>query len=112
MADMETRGALAVGDALIGVAVQNDFLPDGSLAVPHGDAVVPVLNRYLAAFAARRLAVFATDVISLENVGNRVSPDPAGDACAGQRLAPAETLGDIRRRAAEPLRRMNPVEHR
>jgi nicotinamidase/pyrazinamidase len=51
---------LQSGDALIAVDVQNDFLPGGSLAVPHGDAVVPALNRYLAAFAARALPVFAT----------------------------------------------------
>ena len=51
---------LQTGDALIAVDVQNDFLPGGSLAVPEGDAVVPALNRYLAAFAARALPVFAT----------------------------------------------------
>jgi nicotinamidase/pyrazinamidase len=51
---------LQSGDALIAVDVQNDFLPGGSLAVPQGDAVVPALNRYLAAFAARTLPVFAT----------------------------------------------------
>jgi nicotinamidase/pyrazinamidase len=46
--------------ALIVVDVQNDFLPGGSLAVPHGDRVIPPLNRYLAAFAVRRLPIFAT----------------------------------------------------
>jgi nicotinamidase/pyrazinamidase len=51
---------LQAGDALIAVDVQNDFLPGGSLAVPEGDAVVPAINRYLAAFAARALPVFAT----------------------------------------------------
>ncbi|MDO8595172.1 MAG: isochorismatase family protein, partial [Sulfuricaulis sp.] len=51
---------LQYGDALIVVDVQNDFLPDGSLAVPDGDAVVPVLNRYLAEFSARELPVYAT----------------------------------------------------
>ena len=51
---------LQSGDALIAVDVQNDFLPGGSLAVTEGDAVVPALNRYLAAFAARALPVFAT----------------------------------------------------
>ena len=51
---------LQTGDALIAVDVQNDFLPGGSLAVPEGDAVVPALNRYLAAFAARALPVYAT----------------------------------------------------
>jgi len=47
-------------DALIVVDVQNDFLPGGSLAVPSGRAVVPVLNRYISIFAARGLPVFAT----------------------------------------------------
>ena len=51
---------LQAGDALIAVDVQNDFLPGGSLPVPEGNAVVPAINRYLAAFAARALPVFAT----------------------------------------------------
>lgn len=33
------------GDALIVVDVQNDFCPGGSLAVPRGDEVVPVINQ-------------------------------------------------------------------
>jgi nicotinamidase/pyrazinamidase len=36
--------------ALILVDIQNDFLPGGALAVPEGDAVVPVANRLQAAF--------------------------------------------------------------
>ena len=48
------------GDALLIVDVQNDFLPGGSLAVPHGDSVVPVLNRYLEFFAEQALPVYAT----------------------------------------------------
>jgi len=48
------------GDALLIVDVQNDFLPGGSLAVPHGDEVVPVLNRYLETFAEQNLPVYAT----------------------------------------------------
>jgi nicotinamidase/pyrazinamidase len=35
-------------DALIVVDVQRDFCPGGALAVPDGDAVVPVINRLLA----------------------------------------------------------------
>lgn len=46
--------------ALIIVDVQNDFCPDGALAVPTGDAVVPALNRYIARFKAAQLPVFAT----------------------------------------------------
>ena len=49
-----------LGDALLIVDVQNDFLPGGSLAVPRGDEVVPVLNRYLNIFVANNLSVYAT----------------------------------------------------
>lgn len=52
--------ALQPGDVLLVTDVQNDFLPGGSLAVPDGDAVVPALNRYIAAFVAHGLPVFAT----------------------------------------------------
>lgn len=48
------------GDALLIVDVQNDFLPGGALPVPEGDAVVPVLNRWIERFTARRLPVYAT----------------------------------------------------
>ena len=48
------------GDALLIVDVQNDFLPGGSLAVPHGDDVVPLLNRYSYEFRTRGLPIFAS----------------------------------------------------
>ena len=48
------------GDALIVVDVQNDFLPGGSLPVPGGDEIVPLLNDYIAAFERAGLPVFAT----------------------------------------------------
>lgn len=51
---------LEQGDALIIVDIQNDFLAGGSLAVPDGDAVVPVLNLYIQAFHTAFLPVFAT----------------------------------------------------
>lgn len=38
-------------DALIVIDVQNDFCPGGALAVPEGDAVVPVINRLAPSFA-------------------------------------------------------------
>ncbi len=38
-------------DVLIVVDIQNDFCPGGRLAVPHGDEVVPVINRLAARFA-------------------------------------------------------------
>lgn len=48
------------GDALLVVDVQQDFLPGGALAVAQGDAIVPVLNGYIAAFRARGLPVLAS----------------------------------------------------
>jgi nicotinamidase/pyrazinamidase len=47
-------------DALVIVDVQNDFCPGGALAVPHGDDVVAVLNRYAERFARRAAPIFAT----------------------------------------------------
>jgi nicotinamidase/pyrazinamidase len=39
------------GDVLVIVDVQNDFCPGGALAVPDGDAVIPVINRLAAQFS-------------------------------------------------------------
>ena len=38
-------------DALLVVDVQNDFCPNGALAVPRGDEIVPLINRIAAGFA-------------------------------------------------------------
>ncbi len=46
--------------ALIVVDVQNDFCPGGALAVPEGDEIVPIVNRYVRWFAERRWPVFAS----------------------------------------------------
>jgi nicotinamidase/pyrazinamidase len=46
--------------SLIVVDVQNDFCRGGALAVPDGDAVVPVLNSYIAIFEAAGAPVFFT----------------------------------------------------
>jgi nicotinamidase/pyrazinamidase len=40
-----------MGRALLVIDVQNDFCPGGSLAVPEGDRVVPVINRLAPRFA-------------------------------------------------------------
>ena len=48
------------GSALLIVDLQNDFCPGGSLAVPDGDAVVPVLNRCIELFHSRNLPIFAS----------------------------------------------------
>lgn len=38
-------------DVLLVVDIQNDFCPGGNLAVPHGDQVVPLINRLAGRFA-------------------------------------------------------------
>jgi nicotinamidase/pyrazinamidase len=48
------------GDALIVVDLQNDFLPGGRLAVPHGDKILPSLNRAIKKFQGDKLLVIAT----------------------------------------------------
>jgi nicotinamidase/pyrazinamidase len=52
--------ALGSGDALIVVHVQRDFLPGGSLAVPTGAEVVPVLNRCVERFHRAGRLIMAT----------------------------------------------------
>ena len=47
-----------MGDALVVVDIQNDFCAGGSLAVPDGDAVVPVMNGYLKQAEAAGAPVF------------------------------------------------------
>jgi nicotinamidase/pyrazinamidase len=44
--------------ALLVVDVQNDFCPGGTLAVPQGDEIVPVLNKYIKLFSKKKLPVF------------------------------------------------------
>ena len=55
-----TPSRVGPGDALVVVDVQNDFLPGGALAVPGGDRVVPVLNRWIETFTDHGLPVFFT----------------------------------------------------
>ncbi len=48
------------GDALMVVDVQRDFCPGGALPVPEGDAVVPLLNRWIAAAEAANVPIFVS----------------------------------------------------
>jgi len=57
--DLE-RWQLQPGDVLLVTDIQNEFRPGGALAVAGGDEVVPVLNRYIDAFVAQGLPVYAT----------------------------------------------------
>ncbi len=51
---------LRASDALLIVDVQRDFCPGGALAVPDGDAVVPVLNQWIDAAQDAGAAIFAS----------------------------------------------------
>lgn len=51
---------LTPSDALLLIDVQNDFCPGGSLAVADGDAVVPILNTWIAAARRGGAHVFAS----------------------------------------------------
>lgn len=72
---MEPKDILESGDALVIVDVQNDFCPGGALPVPGGDAVVPVLNRWIAAASAQGVPVYLSrdwhprDHLSFETEG-------------------------------------------
>ena len=86
-------------DALIVVDVQRDFLPGGSLAVPDGDEVVPVLNGYLSRFTAAGLQVVATrdwhppDHCSFTDQGGTWPPHCVQNS-AGARFAEGLRLSD------------------
>lgn len=90
------------GDALIVVDVQRDFLPGGSLAVPDGDHVIPLLNRCLRRFRAAGLPIVATrdwhppNHCSFANQGGSWPPhcirDSRGAEFADELELPAEAL--------------------
>ncbi|MDY7108189.1 MAG: nicotinamidase [Planctomycetota bacterium] len=48
------------GDTLLVVDAQRDFFPGGALAVPEGDAILPVLNRWAASARDAHVPVFAS----------------------------------------------------
>jgi nicotinamidase/pyrazinamidase len=60
MSDRPEPVPVGIHDALLVVDVQRDFLPGGALAVPGGDAIVPVLNRCLREFARAGAPVFCS----------------------------------------------------
>jgi nicotinamidase/pyrazinamidase len=85
------------GDALLIIDVQVDFLPGGSLAVPDGDRVVPVLNGYIAAFRRAGLSIVATrDWHPPDHCSFRAQGGPWPPHCvAGSRGAGFATLLEL-----------------
>ena len=103
--------------ALILVDLQNDSMPRGALAVPQGDAVVPIANRLSEAFAASDLVVatqdwhpadhgsFASqhpgarpgDVIELDGLRQELWPDHCVQGTPGSEFHPALAQANITR---------------
>ncbi len=91
------------GPALVVVDVQNDFCPGGALAVPEGDAVVPVINRLVpgfdvviatqdwhpaghASFASSHPGRRPLDVVELDGVQQVLWPDHCVQGTGGAAL--------------------------
>lgn len=91
-------------DALILVDIQNDFLPDGALAVPHGDHVVPVANSLIeqfelvvatqdwhpsdhGSFASQHADAAVGDVIKLNGLSQIMWPDHCVQETSGAEFA-------------------------
>ncbi len=89
-------------DALLLVDVQNDFCPGGALAVADGDAVVPILNDWIAAARQGGARVFASrdwhpqDHLSFAERGGPWPPhcvqDTPGAAFHGDLALPEDTV--------------------
>lgn len=47
-------------DALLLADIQNDFLPGGELGISEGDAIIPVLSKYVRLFQTHNLSIFLT----------------------------------------------------
>ena len=46
----KTKITLKKQDALVVIDIQNDFLPNGALAVSNGDAIIPIVNQIMPLF--------------------------------------------------------------
>lgn len=60
MAATAPKRAPRRGDAVLAVDVQPDFCPGGSLEIPRGDEVVPVLNAWIRAARAAGAPIYAS----------------------------------------------------
>jgi nicotinamidase/pyrazinamidase len=108
--------------ALLIVDVQNDFLPGGALAVPHGDQVIPVINALQQIFSC----VIATkdwhppdhisfashhgkkvgEIIEVEGLKQELWPDHCVQGTRGAQFAPSLRTDKIQRiffKGVDPL---------
>jgi nicotinamidase/pyrazinamidase len=51
---------MGISAALLIVDLQNDFCPGGSLGVPGGDEIIPLINRYVDLFKGKGVQVIAS----------------------------------------------------
>lgn len=92
-------------DALLIVDVQNDFLPGGSLAVPEGDQIIPVINTLQkkfsliiatrdwhpanhGSFASNNKGTKVGDTIELDGLDQIMWPDHCVQGSPGAELSP------------------------
>jgi nicotinamidase/pyrazinamidase len=107
---------------LIIIDVQNDFMPDGPLAVPHGDWVVPVINSIQKkfdlvvatqdwhpenhrSFASNNVGKVPFDEIDLHGVRQTLWPDHCVQASKGAELHPhlnTKRIAAIFRKGMDP----------
>jgi len=109
-------------NALILVDLQNDFLPGGALAVPHGDEVIPVANRLMPRFKRvvatqdwhpRKHASFADnhpgqqigDIITVEGLDQILWPVHCVQGTKGADFAPGlnrDNISEIFQKGTDP----------
>ena len=110
-------------NALILVDIQNDFLPGGALAVPDGDAVVPVANALAGegfdvvaatqdwhpaghgSFASQHPGRKVGDVVELHGLQQVLWPDHCVEGTAGARFASglaAKRIDRVVRKGTDP----------
>lgn len=56
----DIESLLKPGDALLMIDVQKDFCPGGALPVEGGNAIVPVINRWIQAAVAKGVPIYAS----------------------------------------------------
>ncbi|MEQ8800255.1 MAG: bifunctional nicotinamidase/pyrazinamidase [Salinisphaeraceae bacterium] len=99
-------------EALILVDIQNDFLPGGALAVPEGDAVIPVVNRLQSgfdivvasqdwhpadhlSFASQHEAMTPFEVTEVDGLTQILWPDHCVQYSHGAEFAPDLNMGRV-----------------
>lgn len=99
-------------EALLLIDIQNDFLPGGSLAVPEGDAIIPLVNTLIPrfslvvatqdwhpkdhlSFASQHPGKKVFDVIDLEGMEQTLWPDHCVQGTQGATFAPSLDMDPV-----------------